>query len=330
MMNNPKISIIVPVYNTAKYLARCLDSIVNQSMREIEVLVFDDCSTDNSVEIIQQYLQKNNQLIFIQNEKNIGLGNIRNKGVELAKGKYIMFVDSDDWINHKTCEIFFETAEKNSLQILIGDYVKVFKRMPDLKKHGSGSVSDIMNGQKFMVLNDFFTAAWDKFWLRDFIIQHNLKNEVGKYFEDVPMVTEGLIKAKRVAKIVFCHYYYNQANESSITKKRITDKHLIDRHWVMTYLYEKINSYSNSNLANPLKLLLAKQIHPALANIHKYDGNDKQLVANLLTMIRLSLSISSVAILKIKDILLIKRVLIFISPIIYLRMYRMYDSLKSN
>ena len=122
-MTDPKISIIVPVFNSADYLRRCLNSLINQSLKEIEILIVDDCSTDNSIEIIEEYLRKSNQIIFIKNETNVLPGVIRNNGVQMAKGKYIMFVDSDDWIDSKACEVLFEIADKKHLIYLLGSLI---------------------------------------------------------------------------------------------------------------------------------------------------------------------------------------------------------------
>ena len=97
---NPKLSIIVPVYNSGKYLERCLTSIVNQSEPSIEIIIINDGSNDNSVEIIEQFAEKDGRIVFINNSVPSGNpGTPRNQGILLASGKYIGFVDSDDWID---------------------------------------------------------------------------------------------------------------------------------------------------------------------------------------------------------------------------------------
>lgn len=97
-MNNDLISIIIPAYNNGIYINKCIESILNQTYRNIEIIIINDCSTDNTEDIIKKYLTKDNRIAYYYNEKNMGVGYTRNKGIELAKGKYIYFLDSDDYI----------------------------------------------------------------------------------------------------------------------------------------------------------------------------------------------------------------------------------------
>lgn len=94
-----KVSIIVPVYNTSKYLRDCLDSLVNQTLKDIEIIAIDDCSTDDSLDILKEYKKKYKNIIVLHNDKNYGQSVSRNKGLDIASGEYIGFVDSDDMVN---------------------------------------------------------------------------------------------------------------------------------------------------------------------------------------------------------------------------------------
>jgi len=117
----PKISVIVPVYNVEPYLKRCLDSIINQSMKEIEILVIDDGSTDKSGEICNEYAKIDDR-IKVTHQKNSGLSHTRNFGLDQAQGKYVMFVDSDDYVEENFCQIPYEIAEKNCVDIVMFRY----------------------------------------------------------------------------------------------------------------------------------------------------------------------------------------------------------------
>ena len=97
-MLNKKISIIIPVYNAEKYLKCCLDSILNQSYKNLEIIIINDGSTDNSLKVIEEYKKNDNRIILIS-QKNQGVSKSRNNGLELATGDYIMFIDPDDWIH---------------------------------------------------------------------------------------------------------------------------------------------------------------------------------------------------------------------------------------
>jgi len=103
-MNLPLLTIAVAVYNTEKYLRECLDSVVDQTYRNLEIICVNDCSTDNSLEILEEYATKDKRIKIIINEKNLGLGVTRNVGMEAAHGEYILFIDSDDWLDLTTCE----------------------------------------------------------------------------------------------------------------------------------------------------------------------------------------------------------------------------------
>lgn len=328
-MINPKVSIIVPVYNSADYLRRCIDSLINQSLKEVEIIVFDDSSIDNSIEIIEEYLENGNQLVFIKNETNIMTGAIRNMGVQMAKGKYIMFVDSDDWIDRMACETLFDIAEQNSLDILVGKIRNT---------NGEESKSDIVNldknpillsGCNFMLNNEFSSVVWDKLWLRDFIVRHNLKCTENRYYEDLQMTIEGLLAANCVASIDYLFYSNFVGNLTSVSRSIQTEKHLNDKQWNIEFMLNKIDYYSGSIIVTPLKKKLAIGIYAALSKIRRYYGNDEESKNNLLIKIQEALSKTGYTILKVKSIPLLKRIFIFISPIIYLKVCQIYDRFKN-
>ena len=104
------ITIIVPIYNSEKYLKKCIDSLVNQTKKELEIILINDGSTDNSEKIIKEY--KDDRIKYIKNE-NQGIGITRNEGIAKAQGKYLMFIDSDDYLEKNTCELLFNKAEKD-------------------------------------------------------------------------------------------------------------------------------------------------------------------------------------------------------------------------
>jgi glycosyltransferase involved in cell wall biosynthesis len=126
MTSAPKVSVIIPVYNTEKYLRQCLDSVVNQTLKDIEIICINDDSTDNSHEILKEYVAKDTRMKVI-NSKNGGPGGSRNAGLNIAKSDYIMFVDSDDWIQFNTLEIFLNKMLANDVDIVIGEYVILTK-----------------------------------------------------------------------------------------------------------------------------------------------------------------------------------------------------------
>jgi len=117
-MKSPEISIIIPVYNVSKYLRECLDSAVNQTFKDIEIVCVNDCSTDNSLEILKEYQSKDNRIVIVDKEKNEGTMLARKSGIEVANGEYSVFLDADDYIDSNLCSIIVEEAKKNNADIL--------------------------------------------------------------------------------------------------------------------------------------------------------------------------------------------------------------------
>ena len=125
-MDNPKVSIIIPVYNVEKYLKKCLDSVVNQTLKDIEIIVVNDGSPDNSQKIIDEYAKKYSQIASYTKE-NGGLSDARNYGIKKSKGKYLAFIDSDDFIDHDMIKKMYNKAVKENLDIVVCNSVEVYE-----------------------------------------------------------------------------------------------------------------------------------------------------------------------------------------------------------
>lgn len=124
-MTTPKVSIIVPVYNVEKYLEKCLDSLVNQTLDSYEIIVVNDGSPDNSQEIIDKYVEKYPGIVFAYKKKNGGLGDARNFGIDKARGEYVGFVDSDDWVDKKMFEAMYNMAKTENDDVVICDVTEI-------------------------------------------------------------------------------------------------------------------------------------------------------------------------------------------------------------
>lgn len=118
-MSSCRISVIIPVYNAEKYLNACLNSLLNQTYLNFEVICIDDASTDSSMEILEYFSKKDLRIKIIRNKTNNGPGYSRNQGLNIAKGKYISFLDSDDWLNYDALEILIKKAEEKELDLLM-------------------------------------------------------------------------------------------------------------------------------------------------------------------------------------------------------------------
>jgi glycosyltransferase involved in cell wall biosynthesis len=188
----PKVSVIIPVYNAEKYLRKCLDSVVNQTLRDIEIICVNDGSTDGSFATLEEYAKKDSRIVII-NQNNGGLSCARNSGLGITKAEYITFIDSDDWVELNMCEIFYNTIEKKNVDIVIGA-VNVIKddssdELVEKRANTATQYYDSLNiprgkykfGGRFM---DFRASAWGKLYKKSIIDKHNFRFPDGLINED--------------------------------------------------------------------------------------------------------------------------------------------------
>ena len=221
MRSRVDISIIVPIYNASKYIGKCIDSLIGQSKKELEFILINDGSTDNTEEVIKGYNDK--RIKYFKN-KNQGIGKTRNFGIDKAIGKYIMFVDSDDYIDKDMCKKMFEKAEADRLDLVVCDFYNVFDN------GGCGEVR-LLNFDKTTLkgmpclLNKINLAPWNKLYRRDLIINNHIRFVEGLKYEDAPFVVSALDKANGVGKINECLNFYiiHSNSETTIRDKRIFD-----------------------------------------------------------------------------------------------------------
>lgn len=220
-----KVSIIVPVYNVEDYLAKCLDSCLGQDFEDIEVVCVNDGSTDRSVEILDAYAKFDSRIRII-NKENGGLSSARNAGIREACGKYIMFVDSDDWIASNAVGILYQNAENNNSDMVIFDYIhgniKLKKQMHiTISSFGSTYVNKSFNIEQMPASSykEIAVAAWCKFYRSSFI-----KDKFSFYedmiFEDVPFWAEVFSCAKTITYIPEPFYYYSVGRQGQIMDLR--------------------------------------------------------------------------------------------------------------
>ncbi len=212
------ISIIVPVYNVENKINRCLDCLVNQTYKDIEILFIDDGSVDNSGNICDEYAERDKRIQVIH-KKNGGVSTARNKGLEVAKGKYIMFVDSDDYLEKNTCEVMIDAIEKYDVDLIVASYntvynSKVMKHICPEKVYKN--ISDIKEDFRLIYLDCFLNSPWNKLFKKEFITKKFDENM--KYFEDYYFVLDYMDNIKSFATIETPLYYYIEDVSSSLTK----------------------------------------------------------------------------------------------------------------
>jgi len=214
------ISIIIPAYNAEKYIEKCLDSIINQTKKELEIIVVNDGSTDNTESIVKNY--KDKRIKYFKN-KNQGIGKTRNFGIEKATGKYIMFIDSDDYIEKNECEELYCKAENNNLDIVICDFYKVYDS-GEIEQIHTPNFNDSSLKDNPNIITEYL-CPWAKLYNRKMIIDNNIKFVENLKYEDAPFVIKALCTAKKIGKVDECLNYYliHGNSETTVRDRRCFD-----------------------------------------------------------------------------------------------------------
>ncbi len=211
----PDISIIIPVYNGEKYIKKCIDSVINQTKKELEIIIINDGSTDNTENLIKEY--KDKRIKYFKNT-NHGIGYTRNYGISKSTGKYIMFLDSDDYIEKTACEKLFNKIEKNNLDIVICDFYKDYET--SIEEIHTGSFNDSSLKDNPNIITEYL-SPWAKLYSSKLIKDNKIKFVEDLKYEDAPFVIEALDKANKIGKIDECLNYYVIHNNSETTVRDI-------------------------------------------------------------------------------------------------------------
>lgn len=219
-MENELISVIVPIYNMEKYLNKCVDSILNQTYSNIEILLIDDGSTDLSANICDEYMKIDSR-IKVFHKKNGGLSDAKNFGIKKATGKYVAFVDSDDWIENNMYEnMYYKLKDTKSNIVICGRYIEYENGK---KKEWYNKNEIIMNKEQSLIyLNSFYNfdmASWDKLYEKSLF--DNIVFPHGKKCEDAYTTYLLFNKSEKVTYIPKCFYHYFQRNGSISRNKTI-------------------------------------------------------------------------------------------------------------
>lgn len=230
-----KVSVIIPVYNVEKYIRECLDSIVCQSLQDIEIICIDDYSTDNSKSIVVEYEKKYKQVSVISLDDNHGQAYARNQGLRNAKGRYIYFVDADDKLmNESSLARMFSVAEKYSLDALFFDADVIYenKALLEDKQHYLTMRKEYQNlyqgvdyFSKTIRNGDFTCAVWRSFWRAEFLSEAGIDfNPITSPHEDLLFSFQAMVFASRVKHIKEKLYVYrcreNSSTSGGYSKKR--------------------------------------------------------------------------------------------------------------
>ena len=215
----PKVSVIIPVYNTEKYLRKCLNSVCNQTLSDIEIICIDDCSTDNSLNILKEYSSKDERIKLIEFKENKGAAVARNTGIDEAKGEYIGFIDSDDY---PETELFYEhlynNAKEKDADISKGAY----------KDSETGYIDETINAKILENKNNFCSTYCSAIFRNDFIKGNSIKFPELRDMEDPVFAFNCALKANKVEIVPECNLIITK-REDSITAKIPTFEQIKDK-----------------------------------------------------------------------------------------------------
>lgn len=244
-----KYSFIVPVYNTEKYLKKCLDSLVNQTYKDFEIIVVNDGSTDKSSNIISKYQKKYKNIIVIDKE-NEGLSMARNRGVQKSSGKYIIFVDSDDYVSNKLLEeVDKKIDDSDILRFQIATEDENYTKINEYHEEGFESMCGY-DAFKYLSSYHFVEPAWCYVIRKNYYIENKFSFKKGVYHEDFGLIPYVIYKARKVKSVDFIGYYYIQRNGSIMnnndykkTVKKAFD--MLEQYKTMRLFAKNINRKNN-------------------------------------------------------------------------------------
>ena len=243
------VSIIIPIYNVEKYIIKCIHSVINQTYPNIEILLIDDCSPDSSIQLVKDFIQNENiniPIYFFHHENNKGLSESRNTGIKNAKGEYIYFLDSDDWISPNCIDTLLKSALNNNSDVTIGSTIcfledeKIEKMIFPLRN----TTSTILNQDK--IFEAFINHQWpvispNKLYKVAFLKANKLKFKPNLLGEDELWAFEWAKCAEKISFVNENTYYYLLRNGSIIsskTKKNFEDMFIILNEFNSHYIKE--------------------------------------------------------------------------------------------
>lgn len=251
----PKVSIIVPIYNVEKYLQRCIDSLRNQTFKDIEIILVDDESPDNCPQMCDEYA-KVDPRIKVVHKKNGGLGYARNSGLEVAKGDYVAFVDSDDYVELDMIEKLYQECVSNRLEVVFADFYvdgnSGFKKSPSFEKlYDTPELLeelrlDMIGAEpEFPSCSKIQYSVWRGLYSLKMINENNLRfpSEREYISEDIVFNLDFLKLTKR-AKIVLLKFYHYCFNGTSLTHSYRKDR-WEKQVFLLKYLYTYITDFTN-------------------------------------------------------------------------------------
>lgn len=207
----PKVSIIIPIYNSEKYLARCLNSLISQTLEDIEVICVDSSTEDLSFRIIEEYVKTDNRIKYLKVD-NHGPGGARNVGIDIAQGEFLSFIDSDDWIDKNYYEKLYESAMRNNADIASCGIVREHKFSKEhILKFNKEQVYEFVYEKLKVMRVPEISYSVNKIYNKAFMEKNDIRYPEDMFFEDVPFTFKSMYYSKKLVTVpkIYYHYFVN-------------------------------------------------------------------------------------------------------------------------
>lgn len=302
---NKKISVIIPIYNAEKYLRQCLDSVINQSYQNLQIICIDDSSIDSSLSILNEYKEKDNRIEIIH-KNNEGVSFARNVGLDIANGEYILFVDSDDWIATDTCIDAVSAMEQNDADIVMWSYIReqnnesrkkyiydsrqIFEKNDILKKLHRRMIGLYKEELRQPENADALCTVWGKLYRRNIIEEQKIRfQDIRKFgtYEDGLFNLDVFYYANKAVFLNEYYYHYRRDDNNSLTNRynpnlykqwnqlfRIMAKYITDNQLGLDYKMALYNRVSLSLITLGINIMSGES--PTSKKIHQLNYIIKQ------------------------------------------------------
>ena len=275
-----KVSVVIPIYNVEQYLTKCLDSVINQTHKNLEIICVNDCSTDSSVKILEDYAKKDERIKIVNRENNGGLSTARNSGLNKATGEYVYFIDSDDWIDLDYIEKMVQKIEEYNLDMVANTNItkesetnsEPFFWQRYTKKDKNGEFLD-----KISAINNSQCMIWCHLYRREFLTKNNLSFPEGYIHEDeyFQHISKNLIENLYIFYGPSYHYWQRQ-NSIMMSRKSKIEPYVK----IFSLIY---NFYRNNNLLNPNNRIKLFRLD-SISNVDdEYDFNILKSYTNIIS-----------------------------------------------
>ena len=267
--NNPSplVSIIVPIYNVEQYLPACLDSLVNQTLRDIEIICVNDGSPDNSADIVRKYMQADSRIKLIEQE-NRGLSGARNAGLKVAKGEYVYFMDSDDWLEHDAMDVCYQKAIRGNVDVVLFDALSFvdgvekcseeiqndYDRSKRLQSYANQAMPAKQLFKQMVQTGAMRASAWLNFICRDLLVKNGLNFEDGLIHED-ELFTPQLYALANTMMYIPRIFFHRRVRPGSIMTTRKVEQEVETYDFIIKQLWDVAKQYNCVNRYIVLKRL---------------------------------------------------------------------------